>query len=1119
MTLLRFSIPSVALVFFAGIALSQEKQPASAKQLPEKLPANAKVVKLEATPNGFELQTPFDYRQLRVDATLDNGDIVDVTRIATIKAPDKLAKLTANGLIRPVADGKGELVISAGGQSISAAFTVSGQKAAYPVSFVRDVMPAMSRLGCNAGTCHGSLEGKNGFKLSLRGYDPIFDHRALTDDLEGRRFNRAAPERSLMLLKTSGAVPHVGGVICQPGDASYELLKTWIAQGVKLDLNAPRVTSLDVLPKDRIIPTKDRKQQMVVMAAYADGSVRDVTAECFIESSNTEVATVDRSGLVTTVDRGETTVLARYEGAYSASKLMVMGDRSGFQWSNPETFNWIDDLVYDKLKKVKVLPSDLCTDAEFIRRVTLDLTGLPPQPEEVRAFLDDKRPSRVKRDELVDKLIGSEAFIEQWTNKWADMLQVNRKFLGDVGAKALRDYIRNAVATNMPYDKFAYSVLTATGSNALNGPASYYKVLRTPDTAMENTTHLFLAIRFNCNKCHDHPFERWTQDQYYNLASYFAQVSRTRDPKYPGTIGGSAVEGALPLVEIIADTNSGEVKHDRTGETAKPTFPFEHKGMPPSNLPRRVQLAKWITAKENPYFAKSYVNRIWSYLLGVGIIEPIDDIRAGNPPSNPALLDRLSNEFIESGFDVRKLMQTICKSRTYQLSIKTNKWNDGDETNYSHALARRLPAEALYDAIYRVTGSMSKIPGLQPGARAAQVLDGSVDLPSGFLELFGKPLRESACECERSSGLMLGPVLNLINGPIVADAIKDPNNRLAKLAAAMKDDARFVEEIYLAVLSRLPTPRELELGLQALKDAAADYKSLAADFHKRQEALTSYEKQLDARQPAWEKQIANAPKWEILSPDPRRTFAKNRKGTTITVEKDKSLFVKGDNPTPEAYTVEAITKLPRISAIRLEVLPDDRLPGKGPGRSPNGNFVLNEFKLTAEPLGAAAKPVALTKAQATFSQPMYAVAGAIDGNPATGWAISGGTGKPQTAMFELKEAVVGEVGVKLTIVMDQQFASKEHNIGKFRLSVTGDSVPRLSDELPKELADLLGTPADKHTPAQKAKLVQLHRAQDAEYQRLQAAVVAAPLPADTRVLGGQDLMWVLINNPAFLFNH
>jgi hypothetical protein len=333
----------------------------------------------------------------------------------------------------------------------------------------------------------------------------------------------------------------------------------------------------------------------------------------------------------------------------------------------------------------------------------------------VLAFIESKQPTKAKRDALIDKLVGSEPYIEHWTNKWADLLQVNRKFLGDIGAKALRDYIRKAIAENKPYNELAYEVLTANGSNAVNGPASYYKVLRAADAAMENSTHLFLAVRFNCNKCHDHPFERWTQDQYYSLASYFAQVSRNRDPKYPGNIGGSAVDGAVPLVEVIADTNSGDVRHERTGEMAKPQFPYEIKDMPDPKLPRRVQLAKWTTSKDNPYFAKSYVNRIWSYLLGVGIIEPIDDIRAGNPATNAALLDRLAKEFVDNKFDVQKLMKTICKSRTYQLSIKTNQWNAGDEINYSHALARRLPAEVLYDAIMRVTGTTSKIPGLPPG--------------------------------------------------------------------------------------------------------------------------------------------------------------------------------------------------------------------------------------------------------------------------------------------------------------------------------------------------------------------------------------------------------------------
>ncbi len=430
-----------------------------------------------------------------------------------------------------------------------------------------------------------------------------------------------------------------------------------------------------------------------------------------------------------------------------------MGDRTGYAWKDVEAYNYIDELVYDKLKRVKELPSGVCTDAEFIRRVYLDLTGLPPTPDEVRAFLADARPQRVKRDAVVDKLIGSPDFVEYWTNKWADLLDVNRKFLGEQGAKAYRAWIRKAVAENMPYDQFAHAILTASGSNLDNPPASYYKILRDPDAAMENTTQLFLAVRFNCNKCHDHPFERWTQNQYYELAAFFAQVGRQEDPQFQGPEARRHRRGGRPRrsSRIISDTGGGDVKQPRTGAVTPPKFPFLHGDLAPATAPRREQLAHWIVSKENPYFAKSYVNRLWSYLLGVGIIEPVDDIRAGNPPSNPELLDRLTKEFIASGFNSREMLRTICKSRTYQLSIHTNPWNEGDDLNYAHAVPRRLPAEVLYDAIERATGSASRLPGLPAGARAAQLLDSAQDAPGGFLDLFGKPARESVCECERSS--------------------------------------------------------------------------------------------------------------------------------------------------------------------------------------------------------------------------------------------------------------------------------------------------------------------------------------------------------------------------------
>src|SRR6266446_3458819 len=469
----------------------------------EKLPPGAEITKIEARPAAVQLKTPFDYSQLILTGYLNDGDKVDVTRVAKIEPPANLVKISETGLARPVADGSGQLKITLAHQTLQIPVQVAGQKAKYDVSFVRDIMPVLSKVGCNAGTCHGSAQGKNGFKLSLRGYDPVFDHLALTDDIEGRRFNRAAPEQSLMLLKPTGVAPHQGGVLFNETDPRYVVIREWISQGVKLDLSSPRVSKIDVYPKSPVIPLIGMKQQLAVIATYSDGSVRDVSNEAFIETSNKDVATVDKNGLVSTERRGEATMLARYEGVYDATTLVVMGDRNGFVWQDVPEFNFIDALVDEKLKQVKILPSPLCSDEEFIRRVYIDLVGLPPRADEVRAFLADARPSQLKRNALVDQLIGSPDFIEQWTNKWSDLLEVNRKFLGEPGAKALREWIRQAITNNMPYDKFVYTILTASGSNVENPPASYYKVQRSPDAVMENTTQLFLAIRFNCNKCHD----------------------------------------------------------------------------------------------------------------------------------------------------------------------------------------------------------------------------------------------------------------------------------------------------------------------------------------------------------------------------------------------------------------------------------------------------------------------------------------------------------------------------------------------------------------------------------------------------------------------------------------
>ena len=767
----------------------------------ETLPSGSTVASLEVEPKEVLLNGRFSYVQLLVTGKLASGETIDVTRMVDPSISADIAEISRSGLVRGKKDGKATLVVKLGGKSASIPLAVSRFNAPMHVDFVHDVTPILSRLGCNQGTCHGSAQGKNGFKLSLRGYDPLFDIRALTDDHAARRINLASPDDSMMLTKPTGAVPHVGGALIQVGEPYYEILRAWISDGAKLDLTTARVAKIEVFPVNPIVQRSGAKLQLRVLATYAGGEMRDVTREAFLETANAEVATAGRAGLMTAVRRGEAPILARFEGNYASTTITVMGDRSGFVWADPPAFSKIDELVAAKWKRMKILPSGISNDTDFLRRIYLDLVGLPPVADDIRKFLADKRDTRIKRDELVDRLIGSPEFVDYWTNKWADLLQVNRKFLGVEGSAAFRNWIHGQVAANAPYDQFVRSIMTVSGSNRENPPAAYYKILREPAAIMENTTQLFLAVRFNCNKCHDHPFERWTQDQYYQTAAYFAQVGLTGDPASKGkTIGGTDVEAPKPFYEVVADSGKGEVIHDRTKAVSAPKFPFKcDYAKPAAGMSRRADLSAWLTSKDNPYFAKSYVNRLWGYLFGTGIIEPLDDIRAGNPATNPELLDYLTNDFIRSKFDVRSMMRSICKSRTYQLSVETNKWNADDKVNYSHAIARRLPAEVLLDAVYRVTGSTSKFPGIAPGTRAAALPDSGVELPSGFLTTFGRPARESACECERSSGLQLGPVMALVSGPTLGDAIADPGNELNRLVATQGDDAKLIDDLFLRI--------------------------------------------------------------------------------------------------------------------------------------------------------------------------------------------------------------------------------------------------------------------------------------------------------------------------------
>jgi WD40 repeat protein len=1163
----RFEFDSAPLTAKTDAAASkQSKGGIRLQQKPlegtEVLPEGRKLSSIEVLPAKVEIQRRNDYVQLLVSAKYEGGDTADITRSSKIELSAPVAEITSNGQLHPKADGTAELRISFGGITQTVPVVVTKAGSAFESDFVRDVNPVMTKLGCNQGTCHGAKDGKAGFKLSLRGYDPEYDLRSLTDDMASRRVTVASPDDSLMLLKAIAEVPHEGGRRMVPDEKYYHILREWIAGGSRLHMDSARVTKIELFPKNPVVQRIGSRQQLRVVATYADGGIRDVTNEAFVESGNTDVSTVDASGLVSTLRRGEAPVLARYEGNYAATTLTVMGDRSGFEWKEPVTRGRIDELVASKWKRMQIEPSGLSTDGEFLRRVYLDLTGLPPSVDKLRAFLADPREAHVKRDEVIDSLVGSTDFIEHWTNKWSDLLQVNSKFLGKEGAEGFRAWIRSNIEKNTPYNQFVRSIVTAAGSNKDNPPASYWKILRQPTETMENTTHLFLATRFNCNKCHDHPFERWTQDQYYQTAAYFAQVSLAEDPASGGRkLGGTAVEGAKPLYEIVKENPGGQIKHDRTSKVTDPAFPYPASFTSAPNATRREQLAEWMTAPDNRYFASSYVNRIWGYLLGRGIIEPLDDIRAGNPPSNPELLEHLTREFVQGGFNTQQVFRSICKSRTYQLSVATNKWNEDDTVNYSHAVARRLSAETLFDSVFSVTGSQPVLPGGGGLKRAAQMVDSTSEGAGGFLATLGKPPRESTCECERSSDLRLGSVMALLSGATVSGAIQDPKNELAKLAGKEKDDSKLVNELFLRVLSREATPKEQDATRKVMAQVEQDHRAVLAAWETKEKeqapiiakmekersdaiaatkaALERYEletkslreerenvrKEREARATAglkaWEasmaertagwasvrKPEADPVQWTLLTAQ-----TVNAPGQVkLKIEKDGSIVASGGQNRGD-YTVTFTTPLKGVTGILLEVLPDPLLPVYGPGRAKDGNFILSEVALryadAAKP--GADKPLAFSSAWASHEQPKFGVASAIDGKEddgQNGWAIAGGTGRRQVAAFQFKETLNVEGPQKVTLRLAQK-SNDQFMIGRFRVYVTTAADP-LHEGVPTTVVSALAKQAKDRSPAEVETLVDYIRSINPEYWRLhrestEAKVALAPDPRHTELKTGLE---------------
>ncbi len=745
--------------------------------------------------------------QLLATARGADGAVQDQTRsVEWVSSNPGVATVTPRGRVIPVGNGTATIVAHKGSLDASTTVTVQAMDKPAPVSFRQDVIPAFSQAGCNTGACHGTPTGKGGFRLSLRGYLPDQDFSILSHEVAGRRINPLAAETSLILRKPLGQIPHEGGLRLARGTKTLEFLHDWIKEGAKDDPGAAAALSLNIFPEARVLTAPAITQQVAVLVHYADKSVRDVTPICYYDSSNPTIAEVDQDGYVRFKMRGEVAIIAHYLNLVANVRLTHLVEVPGFVATAVPHDNVIDQAVIQKLNKMRIQPSEVCTDREFIRRAYLDVLGVLPTPDEVSKFLAE--PAEKRRDQAIDRLFDRPEFYDFWALKFADVFRSNGRLIQTKGAYAFHRWIRESLERNVPMDQLVRALLTSEGSTFRNPAANYYRISRDPESAVETTAQLFLGVRIQCAKCHNHPFERWTQDDYYGFAAFFSQIGRKK--------------GSLPDEEVVFSTGSGDVRQPRTGQTMKPKALGGPVFDDPPAQDRRVKLAAWLSNPSNPFFAKSLVNRIWYHLLGRGIVEPVDDFRDSNPACNDELLEGLTADFKKSGYDLKKLIRSVLHSRTYQMSATTNPLNADDGLYFSHAQTKLLPAEVLLDAISSLTATTTSFNGLPKGARATQIPDGTIDNP--FLKTFGRPARELACECERESESNLSQALQLIGGATVNGKLRDDGGRMAALAKSGKPPEQIIRELYAVALSREPNASE----------EAAAAKHLAAAKDKRQ---------------------------------------------------------------------------------------------------------------------------------------------------------------------------------------------------------------------------------------------------------------------------------------------
>jgi hypothetical protein len=773
---------------------------------------------LQVTPPAVTLTHLQRPHSLLVRARAQGGYDVDLTGGATFSSSDeKVARVDLLGWVQPVANGQATITVQAAGKTAKVNVTV--QLPAEPVaySFRQDVMPVLSKGGCNAGACHGYSLGKNGFKLSLRGADAEKDFLALTDEFAERRINRSNPPASLLLLKPLGDLPHEGGVRLDHGTLMHETVLRWIAEGAKDDApTLPKLVSISIQP-EKVTVSPRSQQQFQLVAKYSDGSLRDVSRMGIFNVNTERVAKVDDVGLVTATDLGETAIIARYENIFAVANFIVLPPDKGFQATAVPEDNLVDRHVVAKLNELRIKPSEVTDDERFLRRISVDLTGVQPTPEQVLAFVADT--DKGKRAKVASALMQRNEFTDWWSLKWGDLLQNSRNASSDPAVYAFREWIRAAVARNMPLDEFAREILTARGSFVDNPAAAYFTVSKDTDDTLQRATQVFCGVRMLCARCHPHPFENWTQADYYGVHSFFNQVTTKPDPRLAGVVNAKTV-----LLNLAATSSTNP-------RTAKPQPPRYLGGGEPkldAGIDRRADYSRWLTSPENPHFARSLVNRVWSYFFHRGIIDPVDDLRSTSPPINAPLLDALTKDFVEHKFDMRHLMQVIVTSRTYQRSSTPNETNGHDDMNFSRAIPRRLPAEALLDSLVQATAVKENFGGVPAGFTAAQLPDGNVT--SNFLSLFGKAQRMEACECERDLSTNMLQALHFINGQSILSRVSNPAGRPALLLKEKLTDDQLIEQLYLWSLARRPAVTERAVAANFFASYGDKRADAAQDF-------------------------------------------------------------------------------------------------------------------------------------------------------------------------------------------------------------------------------------------------------------------------------------------------